>query len=70
VREFASPTYTKALFQFGNTLLLYVASIYLMFMLFPVSYWYVLGVSVVAIIAHVRLFMIGHINLIFLGRVC
>jgi omega-6 fatty acid desaturase (delta-12 desaturase) len=60
VREFASPTYTKALFQFGNTLLLYVASIYLMFMLFPVSYWYVLGVSVVAIIAHVRLFMIGH----------
>lgn len=59
-RGFASSSYTKALFQFGNTLLLYVASIYLMFLLLPVSYGYVLAISLLATVAHVRLFMIGH----------
>lgn len=58
--KFASPSYFKALFQFGNTLLLYVVSVYLMFVLLPVSYWYVLAFSVLATVAHVRLFMIGH----------
>lgn len=60
VRNFASASYTKALFQFGNTLLLYVASIYLMFVLLPVSYWLALAIAPLAIVAHVRLFMIGH----------
>lgn len=59
-REFASSSYTKALFQFGNTLLLYVVSVYLMFALLPVSYGYVLAISLLATVAHVRLFMIGH----------
>lgn len=59
-RGFASSSYTQALFQFSNTLLLYVASIYLMFLLQPVSYWYALALAPIAIVAHVRLFMIGH----------
>ncbi|MDA0978155.1 MAG: fatty acid desaturase [Proteobacteria bacterium] len=59
-REFASPSYPRAIFQFGNTLLLYVVSVGLMFALLPVSYGYVLAVSLFAVVAHVRLFMIGH----------
>jgi omega-6 fatty acid desaturase (delta-12 desaturase) len=59
-RDFASPSYTKALFQFGNSLILYVTSVYLMFALLPVSYGYVLAISLLATVAHVRLFMIGH----------
>jgi len=59
-KDFASSSYAKALFQFGNTLVLYVVSVYLMFTLLPVSYGYVLAISLLATVAHVRLFMIGH----------
>ena len=59
-KDFALPSYSKAIFQFGNTLLLYVVSLSAMFMLLPVSYGYVLAISVLATVAHVRLFMIGH----------
>ena len=40
--------------------MLYVTSVYLMFALLPVSYGYVLATSLLATVAHVRLFMIGH----------
>ena len=40
--------------------MLYITSIYLMFALLPVSYGYVLAISLLATVAHVRLFMIGH----------
>jgi len=58
--SFAQASYPRALFQIGNTLAIYVGSIALMFHLLPVSYGLVLGLSVVAAIAHIRLFMIGH----------
>ena len=40
--------------------MLYATSVYLMFALLPVSYGYVLAISLLATVAHVRLFMIGH----------
>lgn len=59
-QNFASASYSQALFQFGLTMVLYIASIALMFLLLPESYGWVMLLGIVASIAHVRLFMIGH----------
>jgi omega-6 fatty acid desaturase (delta-12 desaturase) len=58
--ESFSASYIPAILQLGNTLLMYFASIALMFYLTPISYLYSLPLLVSATIAHVRLFMIGH----------
>ena len=50
----------KAAFQFGNSIVLFAVSIYLMFALLPISYVLTLALSVIASIAYLRLFMIGH----------
>ncbi|XOV88033.1 MAG: fatty acid desaturase [Pseudomonadota bacterium] len=59
-RAFAAPSYKKALFQFGHTILLYGVAIFLMFQLLPTSWWLSLAVAPVAVAAYLRLFMIGH----------
>ena len=59
-RQFAKPSYVKAAFQFGNSIVLFAVSIYLMFALLPISYVLTLALSVIASIAYLRLFMIGH----------
>jgi acyl-lipid omega-6 desaturase (Delta-12 desaturase) len=59
-RVYATPSVGRAMFQFGNTLLMYVVSIYVMFMTLSVSYWLTLALSLVASVAYLRLFMIGH----------
>jgi len=60
VRPFAKPFYDAALFQFGHTLLIYIVSIYLMYLSLSVHYAVTLCLSLVASTAYLRLFMIGH----------
>lgn len=59
-RSFATPSYTQAFFQFGHTILLYLGSIYLMFLAQPHSVGLMLLLSLPATAAYLRLFMIGH----------
>jgi omega-6 fatty acid desaturase (delta-12 desaturase) len=59
-RQFANATYFKALFQFGHTIVLFVATIGLMFVTLEVHYGLTLLLSFVAAAAYLRLFMIGH----------
>jgi omega-6 fatty acid desaturase (delta-12 desaturase) len=59
-KPFARAMYGSALWQLVNTLALFVLSIGLMFATVEESYAFCLGLSVVASIAYMRLFMIGH----------
>ena len=62
-RPFAEPSYRQALWQLVNTLGLFIATIGLMFwveLATELPYLVTLALSVVAAVAYLRLFMIGH----------
>jgi len=59
-RPYAKAHYGRSLWQLGNTLALYVGTLALMFASLDVHYGLTLLLSVVATIAYVRVFMIGH----------
>ncbi|MFT7220163.1 MAG: omega-6 fatty acid desaturase (delta-12 desaturase) [Candidatus Azotimanducaceae bacterium] len=59
-RQYAHPTYLKALFSLGHTVLLFVVTIGLMFITLQVHYGLTLLLSLVASALYLRLFMIGH----------
>lgn len=59
-RDFARPSWRRAGFQFGHTIILFAVTIYLMFLALPVHYALTLALSLVATAAYLRLFMIGH----------
>lgn len=59
-REYANANSTRALFQFGYTIGLFALAVGLMFATLEIHYGLTLLLSVVATIAYLRLFMIGH----------
>jgi len=59
-RKFAYADYSRAFFQFGHTLALYIVTIGLMFASLSMHYGFTLALSLVAAAAYLRLFMIGH----------
>ncbi|MFT4633537.1 MAG: omega-6 fatty acid desaturase (delta-12 desaturase) [Candidatus Pseudothioglobus sp.] len=59
-RKFAQASYSRAFFQVGHTLALYVVTIGLMFASLSLPYGVTLVLSLVAAAAYLRLFMIGH----------
>jgi omega-6 fatty acid desaturase (delta-12 desaturase) len=59
-RPYAHASYTRSIWQLGNTLTFYGVTIALMFATVDSAYAVTLGLSVLASVGYLRLFMIGH----------